>query len=442
MSLKNHPVLSSEPLFGNPEVSRRQFLRTASLTAIGASLPLERSVFAASDDTIKIALIGCGGRGSGAANQALNTGAVKLVAIADVSQTQIDKSLENLKKLHPNSVDVPPERQFLGVEGFKKAIATCDVVLIAAPPGFRPSHFEEAVRQGKNAFLEKPLATDAPGIRQILAANVEARKKGLKVAVGFQRHHKPNYIEALKRIHDGAIGDVVAMRVFWRGGSRGGLERLPGETELAYQLRNWYFYTWLSGDHIVEQHCHNIDVGNWVKGEFPIRAFGLGGRQVRTTKEHGQIFDHHSVEFEYEDGTRMFSECSQIPHLWPSVSEHIIGTKGGADMTDGTAQISGATTWKYSGKRVDGWQQEQTDFFNAVRNNQSCNELDFSARSTMTAIMGRMATYSGLLVEWDAAFNSKLALVPKDISDTMIPPVLPDANGFYPVAQPGITMAL
>lgn len=437
--------MNNEPSTSTPSLKRRDFLKTTS-TAVGAALlgvGIERVAHAASDDTIKIALIGCGGRGSGAVNQALNTGYAKLIAMADVSQSQIDKSLENLKKQHPGKVDVPKERQFLGVNAYKDAIASCDVAFLTSPPGFRPSQFEEAVRQGKNAFLEKPLATDAPGIRQLLAANVEAKKKGLKVAVGFQRHHQPNYTEAIQRIHDGAIGDVQSLRVYWRGGSRGGLERLPGETELAYQLRNWYFYTWLSGDHIVEQHCHNIDVANWIKGTHPIRAFGVGGRQVRTTKEHGQIFDHHHVEFEYADGTHVQSECSQIPHLWTTVSEHVLGTKGSADLKDhNNSVITGPNAWKYKGRKVVGWEQEQIDFMDSIRNNKSQNELDNSAYSTMTAIMGRMATYSGQLVEWDNAFSSKLELVPKNISDDMTPPVLPDANGFYPVAMPGITVAL
>jgi predicted dehydrogenase len=436
--------MNDKPHLSASSLKRRDFLKTTS-TAIGATLiggiGVERIAHAASNDIIKIALIGCGGRGSGAANQALNSGLAKLVAVADVSQSQIDKSLASLKKEHPDKVDVPKERQFLGVNAYKQAIAECDVAFLTTPPGFRPSQFEEAVRQGKDAFLEKPLATDAPGIRQLLAANIDAKKKGLGVAVGFQRHHQPNYYESIKRIHDGAVGDITALRVFWRGGSRGGLERLPGETELAYQLRNWYFYTWLSGDHIVEQHCHNIDVGNWIKDAHPIRAIGLGGRQVRTTKEHGQIFDHHSVQFEYADGTIMFSECSQIPHLWTTVSEHVMGSKGKADLKDNSAEITGANPWKYTGKRVVGWQQEQTDFMNAIHKNQKYNELDRSAYSTMTAIMGRMATYSGKQVEWDEAFNSTLALVPKNISDDMTPPVLPDANGFYPVAMPGITVA-
>ena len=202
----------------------------------------------------------------------------------------------------PSKVDVPPDRQFTDFDGYKKAIALADVVILATSPGFRPMHFEEAVRQGKHVFMEKPVATDAPGIRQLLAAAEEAKKKNLKVGVGFQRRHQRSYLEIVKRLHDGAVGDIQMLRVYWDGGSRDGVERLPNETEMHYQIRNWYYFTWLSGDHIVEQHCHNIDVGNWIKGAHPVRAQGMGGRQVRNAKRHGQIFDHHFVEFEYADG--------------------------------------------------------------------------------------------------------------------------------------------
>jgi predicted dehydrogenase len=425
-------------------LTRRHFLKTTSaagLTLIGG-LGLERSAFAAGNDEIKIALVGCGGRGSGAAQQALNANGVKLVAMAEVRESQIEKSLSNLKKSHGEKVDVPKERQFVGLDAYKQAIAAADAVLLATPPGFRPTHFEEAVRQGKHVFMEKPLATDAPGIRQLLAANEEAKKKSLKVACGFQRHHVSGYVETIKRIHDGALGDILMLRVYWRGGSRGGLPKEPGETELAYQLRNWYFFTYLSGDHIVEQHCHNIDVGNWIKGTHPVRASGVGGRQVRTTKEHGQIYDHHFVEFEYADGSRMFSECSQIPHMWGNISEHAVGTKGSAELKEGDWRIKAKSTWKYDGPKVVGWQQEQLDFIDNIRHNKAQNELETSAYSTMTAIMGRMATYSGQLVEWDDAFNSKLALVPANMGEGMVPAVMPDKDGFYPVAMPGITTAL
>ncbi len=449
MSLKTsfpNPPSPEEP---GATLTRRHFLKGASaatgLTLMGG-LGIERSAYAAGDDLIKIALIGCGGRGTGAASQALSTaGKIKLVAMADTFDNRLQASRDILKKEHGDKVDVPKDRQFLGFDGYKKAIELADVVLLATPPGFRPMHFEEAVRQGKNAFMEKPLATDAPGIHRLLAANAEAKKKGLKVAVGFQRHHQPSYIETIKRIHDGQIGDLLTLRCYWRGGSRGGEEKLPGETEMQYQIRNWYFFTYLSGDHIVEQHVHNIDVCNWIKGAHPIRAHGLGGRQVRTTKEHGQIFDHHSVEFEYADGARLFSACSQIPQLWHTVAESATGTKGSASLGENRAfEITGQNPWRYGKKssQQNAFQFEHDDFFDAIRNNKTYNEAEYGIMSTMTAIMGRMATYSGKLIEWDEAFNSKLQLVPKTFSWEMEPPVKPDANGFYPVAMPGKTMAL
>src|SRR5665213_1901403 len=312
--------------------TRRDFLKTSTAVAAGAAIvtPLlvPSGVYAQADETIKVALVGCGGRGTGAADQALSTGNVKLVAIADTFEHKLKSSLSILTDKHPEKVAVAPENQFVGFDAYKKAIAQADVVILATSPGFRPIHFEEAVAQGKNVFMEKPVGTDAAGVRRVLAANVEAKKKKLKVGVGFQRHHFDGYKETIKKLQDGALGDILALRVYWRGGARAGLQRNPDETEMQYQIRNWYFFTWLSGDHIVEQHCHNIDVGNWIKGTHPVRAHGVGGRQSRISKECGQIFDHHYVEFEYEDGTRMFSECSQFPAPWGMVSEHAIGSKG------------------------------------------------------------------------------------------------------------------
>jgi predicted dehydrogenase len=456
------------------ELSRRQFIKTTTQAAAGLSLvgglTIGQSAYAAGNDTIKLALVGCGGRGSGAAGQALATGNVKLVAMADTFDNRLQSSLKALHKKYPGKVDPEQVQQFVGFDGYKKAIALADVVILATSPGFRPFHFEEAVAQGKHVFMEKPLATDAPGVRRILAANEEAKKKNIKVGIGFQRHHQAPYLEAYKRIHDGAVGDILAMRVYWRGGSRGGEIHRPDETEMQYQIRNWYFFTYLSGDHIVEQHCHNIDVGNWFKGAHPVRANGVGGRQSRTSKECGQIFDHHYVEFEYADGCRMFSECSQFPSAWGQVSEHILGSKGTADFTQSGFTIKGghaprlveasnikgaellrhpqaapadATgTWHFKGPSKDAYQVEHDDLFAAIRSNTPYNEADFGAYSTMTAIMGRMATYSGGMVEWDEAFNCQTTLIPTaDFDWNAPPPVVPDADGFYPVAHPGKTNA-
>jgi len=457
------------------ELSRRQFIKTTTQAAAGLSLAggltIAQSAYAAGDDTIKLALVGCGGRGSGAADQALSTGNVKLVAMGDTFDIRLQSSLKELHKKHPDKVDPDDVQKFVGFDAYKKAIAQADIVILATSPGFRPFHFEEAVRQGKHIFMEKPMATDAPGIRRVLAANIEAKKKNLKVGVGFQRHHQANYIEAYKRVQDGAVGEILAMRVYWRGGSRGGEVHRPDETEMQYQIRNWYFFTYLSGDHIVEQHCHNIDVGNWFKGTHPARANGVGGRQTRTNKECGQIFDHHFVEFEYADGCRMFSQCSQFPAKWAQVSEHLLGTKGTADFHDQKGftinshvpspihqgahpkgaqllehpQIPAPDTkgiWRFKGAPKNAYQVEHDDLFAAIRNNTPYNEADYGAYSTMTAIMGRMATYSGGMVEWDDAFNCQTALIPTaDFNWDDAPPVLPDKDGWYHSAHPGRTDA-
>src|SRR5580658_6621884 len=316
------------------ELSRRSFLKTTSTLAAAASLA--PGVFAAGDDTLKVALIGCGGRGSGAAGQALSTtGPLKLVAMADAYKHRLDESYDGLKRVHADRVDVPEENKFVGLDAYQHAIALADVVILATPPGFRPSHFEEAVRQGKHIFMEKPVAVDGPGVRKVLAAAEDAKKKNLKVAVGLQRHHQKPYIETVQRLHDGAIGDIVAMRAYWNGNTPWVRTRKHGEeeagrplTEMEYQMRNWYYFVWLCGDHINEQHIHNLDVINWVKQGHPVRAWGMGGREVLKGIDNGEIFDHHYVEFEYADGSRCSSQCRHIPGCWDNVSEHVQGTKG------------------------------------------------------------------------------------------------------------------
>jgi myo-inositol 2-dehydrogenase/D-chiro-inositol 1-dehydrogenase len=456
--------MSSPPDDSSASITRREFLkntgRLAAASAFaGATIPsqtgqsAERSpaalprVHTAGTDLLKIALVGCGGRGSGAADEALKTpGPTKLVTMSDVRPEQLEKSLENLQEKHSDKMDVPPDHQFKDFDGYKKAIALADVVILATSPGFRPILFEEAVRQGKLVFMEKPVATDAPGIRRVLAAAQEAKKKNLKVGVGFQRHHQHGYVETIKRIQDGEVGEIMLLRCYWDGGSRDGVERLPDEGEMHYQIRNWYYFTWLSGDHIVEQHVHNIDVCNWIKGAHPIRAQGMGGRQVRNAKRHGQIFDHHFVEFEYADGTRMISQCRQIPGCWPTVSEHVHGKKGTADLNAGRNLfvIKAANQWRYSDKqaRKDPYLQEHVDLFDAIRNDKPYNEAESGALSTMTGILGRMCTYSGQQITWEDGINSKIELVPNQCSWDAKPPVLPDAEGWYPVARPGTTVTV
>jgi myo-inositol 2-dehydrogenase/D-chiro-inositol 1-dehydrogenase len=424
------------------DISRRSFLRTTSTAVVGGgllgSLAIDKSAFAAGDDTLKIALIGCGGRGSGAANQALSTsGGVKLVAMADAFKDRLEGSLQNLKGQHKDKVAVSDDAKFVGFDAYKQAIAMADVVILATPPGFRPIHFEEAVRQGKHIFMEKPVATDAPGVRRVLAAAEEAKKKNLKVGVGLQRHHQLVYLETMQRLHDGIIGDIVSMRAYWNDSGVWVKPRQPNQTEMDYQMRNWYYFPWIGGDHIVEQHIHNIDVINWVKRGHPVRAQGMGGRQVRTGKEYGQIFDHHFVEFEYADGSRLYSQCRHIPGCWSSVSEHVQGTKGSCDVGGGIVRGENAWRWKRPEQPKDPYQQEHDDLFAAIRNNTPYNEVENGAHSTMTAILGRMCTYSGKMIEWDDAINSKLDLMPERYAWDAMPKVLPNAEGWYPVPIPG-----
>ena len=434
--------------------TRRDFLRSTSTAVIGGgllgALSIERAAHAASSDTLKIALVGCGGRGSGAADQALTTfnqGPVKLVAVADVHPDRMNGSLNMLKKAHGDRVEVKEENKFIGFEAYKQAISMADVVILATPPGFRPMQFEEAVRQGKHVFTEKPVATDAPGVRRFLAAAEEAKKKNLKVGVGLQRHHQLGYLETMKRLHDGAIGDIVATRCYWNGNTpwvhpRAELEKQYGRklTEMEYQMRNWYYFAWIGGDHIVEQHIHNLDVINWVKRGYPVSARGMGGIETRKGPDYGEIFDHHAVEFTYEDGSICFSQCRHQLGCWNSVSEYAVGTKGKASIDRYT--ITGDNAWRFRENEKNAYQVEHDDFFDAIRNNKPYNEGENGAKSTMTAILGRMATYSGKVVEWKDAIDSKIDLFPEKLAWDAQPKPQPGADGWYPHAIPGKTVVV
>ena len=305
---------------------------------LAAPLISSANFFSGSDDTIKIALIGCGGRGTGAAMQALLTKQnIKLVAMADAFRDNLDNCYKaltaedisdtsgkpgNLK----SRIDVPEERKFTGFDAYQKAIALADVVILTTPPGFRPIHFEEAIKQGKHVFMEKPVATDPAGIQRVLAAAAIAKQKKLNVVVGLQRHYQNSYRELFKR--KDLIGEITSSQAWWNNDGVWVRPRKPGQTEMEYQMRNWYYFVWLCGDHILEQHIHNIDVINWFKGGYPVKAQGMGGRQVRKGKEHGEIFDHHYVEFEYADGSIFNSQCRHIPGTMRKVDELLIGTKG------------------------------------------------------------------------------------------------------------------
>ena len=404
--------------------------------------------FTSVDDTIKIALIGCGGRGTGAAMQALlSKQNVKLVAMADAFKDRLDKSYTAITSENDEgvsvkaSVDVPEERKFIGFDAYLKAIPLADVVILATPPGFRPIHFEEAIKQGKHVFMEKPVATDPAGVKKVLEVAAIAKQKKLNVVVGLQRHYQNSYKELYKRVQDGMIGEITSGQVWWNNDGVWVNLRQPGQTEMEYQMRNWYYFNWLCGDHINEQHIHNIDVMNWFKGGFPVKAQGMGGRQVRTGKEFGEIYDHHYVEYHYADGTVLNSQCRHIKGTYAIVDEMLVGTKGVVKCGTATISSKGKTLYAYDKTAENNpYQTEHDELFAAIAKGQyKFADAEQGAKSTMTAIMGRMATYSGEVMEWDKVINSGISIMPTRFAWDAETPTKPDANGFYPIATPGMT---
>ncbi len=448
--MSDNPSRSSSTTDAARRPSRRDFLKRSTAVAgasLAGGLSIARGAHAQGSDTIKIAVIGCGGRGTGAAVQALNnkaTANVKLVAMADAFGDRVDRCYASVKQRCGDKVDVPEDQKFSGLDCHEKAVA-CDVdmVLLCTPPGFRPMQFEAAVKAGKHVFMEKPMATDGPGVRQIRAANEEAKKKGLLVAVGHHLRHETKHTEVVRRIHEGAIGRLMYMRAYFNTGAIWVRRRQPDQTEMQYQVRNWYHFNWVCGDHIVEQHVHDLDVCNWMAQAHPIDAQGLGGRQVCTDPDHGEIYDHHAVEFTYPDGVKMFSYCRQINGCWGSFSEHAHGTKGYVSIEGhGRSKLvvgdAEPVVWQ---RTEDGHQTEHDHLFAALLAGEKYNECDATLDSTMTAILGRMATYSGKMVTWDQAINSELDIMPKSWAWDAEPPVTPGVDGRYACAMPGLTKA-
>lgn len=435
--------------------SRREFMKQGTILAGGiltAPLFANANYFSGADAVIKVALIGCGGRGTGAAMQALLTKQnVKLVAMADAFKDRIDSAYKQLnaddlsdwsgvKGNVKNKIDVPAERMFVGFDAYQKAIPLADVIILTTPPGFRPIHFEEAVKQGKHIFMEKPVATDPNGVMRVLKAAEEAKKKKLNVVVGLQRHYQNSYRELFKRKDQ--IGDIVSAQAWWNNDGVWVNPRKEGQTEMEYQMRNWYYFNWLCGDHITEQHIHNIDVINWFKGAYPVKAQGMGGRQVRKGKDHGEIFDHHYVEFHYADGSILNSQCRHIPKTMAKVDEMMAGTKGkifcgAGNITD----LKGKVLYQFDHKTENNpYQTEHDELFAAIAKGEyKFADAENGAKSTMTSILGRLATYTGQVVEWDKALNSGMDLQPKTYAFDAAPPILPAADGYYPVAVPGVT---
>jgi len=387
---------------------------------------------AAGSDVIRVGVIGCGGRGTGAAIDAVNAApGVEIVALYDPFQDRVDSCLKRLQEKVPAAVKVTPETCFTGFDGYKKllAIKKINYIVTAAPPGFRPLHLEACVKAGKNVFMEKPVAVDPVGVRSVIASSELAAKKGLGIVAGTQRRHQQSYLETLKRIYDGAIGEIVGGQCYWNQGDLWVIKQTPEMSDMEWQCRNWLYFSWTSGDHIVEQHVHNIDVMNWAFNATPVKVMGMGGRQVRTGPEYGNIFDHFAIEFEYPNGVRVMSMCRQTKGCADRVEEKIVGTKGHAF---GYGEISGPNAWKFEAEEPNPYVVEHTDLIASIRDGKPINEGKRIAESTLCAIMGRMSAYTGRALSWDWAMNaSKLDLFPAKLEFGPHP--------VDPVAVPGTT---
>ncbi len=420
--------------------NRRDFIRLSTGWTAGTaagSLALARLAHGAiGSNKLRVALVGCGGRGIGAAMNTLNAGeGIEVVAVADVFESRTAAAKAELTQRYPERVNLPNDRVFTGLDAYKHAIdCEVDLVLIATPPGVRPPQYRYAVEKGRHVFMEKPLCTDVAGFRSLMETNKLAAEKNLKVGVGLQRHHEPRYQETIKRIQDGAIGEILFLRCYWNMGNIWTKSREPGDTELAYQLRNWQYFYYFGGDNITEQHIHNIDICNWVMANHPVEANGMGGRQGRDRfPDMGMIFDHHAVEFTYPNGVKMFSQCRQMPDCWNIVSEFVHGTKGVADCS---GWIWGETTWRYEGPRPNPYDQQMAELVRAIREDQPYHEGWFGATSSMTSVLGRIATYSGQVVRWDEAVAKAPAEVPEIVSWDMRLPIMPDPDGTYKSSVP------
>ena len=437
---------------GPQQLTRREFVRR-SAASVGALGLAASKLHAAGSETIKVGLIGCGGRGTGAATQVLMSTKtpVKLWAMGDLFADQLEASHKMLgegaegrydrdafESLAPQ-MDVPKSRRFVGFDAFEGVLASgVDLVLLTTPPHFRPQHFMAAVQAGKHVFMEKPAAVDPVGIRTLLKAGQVAKDKGLSVVAGTQRRHQNHYVDILQRVRDGAIGEILAGQCYWNMGlawDQFKVAQTAGMSDMEWQCRNWFYTTWLSGDHICEQHVHNLDIINWGIGAHPVQVVGMGGRQARTGPEYGNVFDHFACEFEYPNGVRVASMCKQIAGSAYHVCERLVGTKGQmyTDQAVGFLKDrSGNTVYKYEGPNENPYYEEHRVLIDSIRNGKAINEAQSIAESTMNAIIGRMSAYTGRALKWDWAMKaSKLDLRPKEYALGDLP--------LDPVAIPGKT---
>ncbi len=437
--------------------SRREFLSTSGRIAAASALGMMAvpAVHAAERNTLKVALVGCGGRGTGAALNALSTtgGPTELVAMADVFEHRITHSLERLSQRLDRAVDVPEERRFVGFDAYQKAIDSLDgsgVVLLATPPGFRPLHLSYAVDRNCHVFLEKAHAVDGPGVRQVLEAGREASRKNLKVAGGLMSRHYAPLIAAVRQIHEGLIGEVITCWAYRAHGPVGFRPKEPNMTEMVHQVRNFHNFNWVGGSFILDWLIHNIDICCWIKNDWPISAQGQGGRQVRTVPD--PMFDHYAVEYTFADGTRMFAQGRHMPDCWGFWGVVAQGAKGTAVLGEGIPdpliykghkQTDENVIWRYEPEKNDPYQAEMDRLFEAIRADRPYSETESAAHASMAGILGRMAAESGQEVTWEQAIGSDLVLAPglENYTYDSVPPVTPDEQDRYPIAMPGVTKA-
>ena len=426
--------------------SRRNAVKMASVA--GGAIASMRAVHAQTPSTelIRIGLIGCGGRGTGALTQALSVDGsnIKVTAVADAFESNISRTLRAVEKM-ADKVDLPKDRQFHGLDAYKKVLDHCDLVILATPPGFRPSHFEAAINAGKHVFMEKPVCVDSAGARLVLEVAKKADETNRKVVVGLQRHYQASYRETIKRVRDGMVGDLIGGQVYWNGSGIWYRKREADMNEMQFQVHNWYHFNWLCGDHICEQHVHNIDIANWFLDMLPESAYGVGGKQKRVVGQPSEIYDHHTINFSYPNGVRIASQCRQFPGGQNRVNEEFQGTKGFVKIGEIT-DYSGKVLWKYegatkskskdSGGTTNPYQVEHNELQAAIRNDTPLNNAYYGATSTFSAVLGRTATYSGKPQDYKKLLAEDFNLMPENLTWESTPPVVPDKDGNYPIPMP------
>ena len=421
-------------------LNRRKFIKSAGVLSGGillSQLPVEKGAFGGGNDQLKLCVVGCGGRGTGAVFNALKTGHnVKLVAMAEAFQDNLDASYRNIiNEFGPDKVEVPEENRFVGFDAYRKAIDLSDVVILATPPAFRPQHFEYAIQKGKHVFMEKPLATDVPGIKKLLSAGKSAEQKNLKVVVGLQNRYNSSYQQLVESIQNGEIGDVNHVTAYYYTNPAKIHARKAGQTEIEYQMRNWHYFDWLWGAAPAGIQIHNTDVVHWLKGSYPVKAQGMGGRISYNGPNQGHVYDHFFIEYTYEDGSKLNSMIRQMDDCYDYQGLLIIGTKGKIDKR----QIW--SRWERNNLK-NPYQVEHDVFFDAIVNDKPLNDTEYGVLSTMSALLGRMAVYSGQEVSWEQAFNSEVKLVPDHFDWNMKAPVEPGPDGNYAFPVPGKTKTL